>query len=106
MKRKLLLIAAVIFLAALAAPSLLFYIRTPVLVVIDAPFLALYGEKRARRQQLAASAGLFRRVRPVLVADGASPDILTEAVSEASSQPYCVIFQRRHLSAAERYHEQ
>ena len=97
---------AAIALGVLALPPLVFLLRAPVLVVTDAPFAALYGLSRMKREQAAASRALFRRVRPVLVADGASPDILVVAISSAASRPFCVLFPRRHAAAAERYHEE
>jgi hypothetical protein len=106
MKHKRIIIATAIALAALALPHLIFLARAPVLVVTDAPFAALYGETRIQRQRASASRTLYRRVKPVMVADGASPDILIIAISSAASKPFCVIFPRHQSSAAERYHEQ
>jgi hypothetical protein len=96
---------AIVF-AVLAMPPLVFFARAPVLVVTDAPFAALYGPSRMKREQAASSLALFRRVKPVLAADGAGPDILVVAISSAASRPFCVLFPRHLASAAERYHEQ
>jgi hypothetical protein len=92
--------------AAFAVPAIVFLARPPVLVVTDVPFVALYGAKRLQQQRLAASVAMYRRVKPVLVADGASPDILIFAITEAASKPFCVLFPRSQAQAVRRYHEQ
>ena len=89
-----------------AAPFAVFFLRSPVLVVTDAPFAALYGKDNLRRQQLSASLTLFRWVKPVMVADGVSPDMVIYALREAASQPVCALFARSQAIAALRYHEQ
>jgi len=101
--KKPLAVLAGIFIA-LAATALVFYKRPPVLVVTDAPYIELYGKKRLARQMAASSLALFRWVKPVLTADGASPDILVAAISQASMNPYCVLFPGYFAQAAERYH--
>jgi hypothetical protein len=89
---------------ALAIGVLVFNRRPPVLVVTDAPFIELYGKDRLRRQRIASSFALLRRVKPVITADGASSDIIAVAVSEAAKRPYCVLFPSYLAPAAERYH--
>jgi hypothetical protein len=84
---KLLAVSAAIVIA-LAVTALVFYRRPPVLIVTDAPFIELYGKGRLRRQGLEASFALLRRVKPVIVADGVSPDIVTEAIAGASPRPF------------------
>jgi hypothetical protein len=101
--RKPLVVLAVI-LSALAIGALVFYKQPPVLVVTDAPYIELYGKERLVRQMVLSSLALFRRVRPVLTADGASADILVAAISQASRNPYCVLFPGYLAQAAERYH--
>jgi len=91
-------------LIALAATALVFYKRPPVLVVTDAPYIELYGKKRLVRHMVSSSLALFRRVKPVLTADGASADMLVAAISQASGNPYCVLFPGYLAQAAERYH--
>jgi len=98
--------ALAVILVALAVGALVFYGRSPVLVVTDALFIELYGKERIRRQRIAASFALFRRVKPVITADGVSPDILVAAISEASRHPYCVLFPAYLAPAAERFHLQ
>jgi hypothetical protein len=91
-------------LIAMTIGGLVFYGRSPVLVVTDAVFIELYGKDRIRRQRSASSFTLFRRVKPVITADGASPDILVEAISATARNPYCVLFPAYLASAAERFH--
>jgi len=99
-------VTAVIIIIAAAVTASVFYGRPPVLVVTDAPFIELYGKERIRRQGNASSLALFRRVKQVITADGASPDIIAEAVSGAARKPYCVLFPGYLAQAAERYHMQ
>ena len=104
MKRVRLLILLCLLVAAPSAAALVFLSRPPVLVVTDIPFAALYGENRIRMRRIFASASLFREVRPVLIADDASPDILIAAIMSASENPFVVLFPRRFSAVAERFH--
>ena len=106
MKRIRLLVALALALVGLSVPVLVFMSRPPVLVVTDIPFAALYGEDRIRVRQLLASASLFRQVRPVLIADDASPDMLIAAIMVASEDPFLVLFPRRFAAVAERFHRE
>jgi hypothetical protein len=102
---KLLAVLAAIIIA-IGVTALVFYSRSPVLVVTDASFIELYGKERLRRQRTASSLALFRRVKPVITADGASPDILVAAISEAARYPYCILFPGYLAPAAERFHQE
>jgi len=106
MKRIWLLVVCGFIGAAVAIPLAVFFLRSPVLVVTDATFAILYGEDNLRRQRFSASVTLFRQVKPVMIADGVSPDMVIFALREASSHPMCVLFARSHAMAALRYHEQ
>jgi len=106
MKRTKLLVILAVILAVLAVPVVIFCIRPPVLVVTDAPFVLLYGKSHLRRQQFAASLALFRRVKPVIVADDAGSDVVNIAIQGAARQPSCVLFPRNQSAAALRFHEQ
>ena len=106
MKRVRLFVLLGLLLAVPSVTALVFLSRTPVLVVTDIPFAALYGENRIRMRQIFASAALFRQVRPVLIADDASPDILIAAILAASEDPFAVLFPRRFASVAERFHRE
>jgi hypothetical protein len=100
------ILAAAVVAAAFAVTVIVFYSRSAVLVVTDAAFIELYGKERIRRRGREASFALFRRVKPVITADGASPDILVAAASEAARHPYCVLFPGYLARAAELFHLQ
>jgi hypothetical protein len=104
LKHKKLLAVSAIILIVITIGALVFYNRPPVLVLTDVSFIELYGKERLRRQGIAASFALFRRVKPVLTADSASPDIQVAAISGAARKPYCVLFPAYLAGAAERYH--
>jgi hypothetical protein len=88
----------VLFLSGLA-----FFLRPPVLIVGDLPFISLYGTSRVRQRQVAASLALFRRVKPVIIAENAGPDIAVFAVEEADARPHAVIFPYRYAEGGRRY---
>jgi hypothetical protein len=102
---KLLAVTAAV-LIAIGVTALVFYRRPPVLVVTDALFIELYGKERIRRQRTASSLALFRMVKPVITADGASPDIIVTAIAEAAKRPYCALFPAYLAQAAERFHQE
>ena len=106
MKRIILIVALAVILIASAVPLIVFFSRAPVLIVTDAGFVSIYGQQRLQEQQRSASFSLFRQVKPVMIADGAGPDIVLVALAESASRPYCVIFPRRYSRAAEQYHEE
>jgi hypothetical protein len=98
--------AALIVGAVLAVPCILFFIRPPVLIVTDDSFIAIYGKSHLRQQRDAAALALFRQVKPIVVAESAGSDIVSIAITEASAQPFCVLFPRSQAIAARYYHEQ
>jgi len=106
MRRIKLLVIGGIVVAVIVAPLVVFYARSPVLVVTEAPFVALYGEARLKKVRKSAALALFRRVKPVMIADGVSPDMVIFAIVEASRRPRCVLFARSQALAALRFHEQ
>jgi hypothetical protein len=106
MRRIRLLVVLGVVGAVLAAPFAVFFARSPALVVTEAPFVALYGEARLKKERTSAAYALFRQVKPVLVADGVSPDMVIFAITEASRRPACVLFPRSQAQAALRFHEQ
>ena len=85
--------------------ALIFFLRAPVLIVDDEPFIALYGKERILKQQILTSITLRRRVKQVIIADGAGPDVLVLALEEAAARPYCVIFPNRYAEGARRYND-
>jgi hypothetical protein len=106
MKRTILLISLGLFAAGIAVPVLVFFSRPPVLVVTNVSFTEFYGVERMRRQRRSASIGLFRPVKPVVVADDAGPDVLAIAVAAAAKKPFCVLFPYIQVETAKRYHEE
>jgi hypothetical protein len=90
----------------IAVPCIIFNARSPVLIVTDAPFVDLYGKSHLRSQRIAAERTLFRPVKPVIIADGAGPDIVSIAITTVSARPLCVLFPRSQAAAAQYFHEQ
>jgi hypothetical protein len=106
MKRRLktLIIAAVLVFSAIVV-LLAFLARPPVLIVSDVSFSLLYGVKRFKAETARSSLVLFRRVKPVVVADDAGDDIIQAAVESASKKPLCVLFPLRFSRIARDYRE-
>lgn len=82
---------------------LAFFLRTPLVMITDAPFENLYGQRRGRLRALELSARLFRQVKTVEIADNAGPDLVVFAVEEVSSRPWRVLFPYRYYEGALRY---
>jgi hypothetical protein len=106
LKRKKPFIVLLAFFIILTPFFIVFFQRPPALVVTDASFVALYGTGRLKQQTLVASLTMKRRVRPVLIADGAGTDVLLLGIEGTSSRPHCVLFPSRYIEAAEQYREQ
>jgi hypothetical protein len=85
---------------------IVYFARSPVLIVTDYAFTQLYGEERIQSEQRIASMSLFRRVKTVSLADDASDDIVKIAISDVSTSPFCVIFPLRFARAARLYREE
>ena len=86
-----------------ALPILFFFLRSPVLILTDGSFDALYGISRARKARIGASLRLFRRVKPVRAVETAGPDAIVLILEAASPRPCCVLFPRRYGEGARRY---
>jgi len=99
------IIFAFIILAALAV-YVIYNLRSPVIIVADLSSIPLYGENRIQSESRKASVFLFRKIKTVSIADDAAADIVTIAISDVSTQPYCVIFPLRFVRAARLYREQ
>jgi hypothetical protein len=84
----------------------LLFFRAPVIIVTDAPFNALYGFRRSQIKSIEISLTLLRRVKPVLIAENAGPDMVVFTVEEFEPSPYCVLFPYRYNEGAGRYAEQ
>jgi hypothetical protein len=104
-KHKRLVVVLGVVCVCFAAPVLLYFARSPVLIVTDASFVLLHGDTNLRWQKLSASLTLFRQVKPVMVADGASPDMVSLAITEVSARPFCVLFPRSQTDAARHFHD-
>jgi hypothetical protein len=103
-KGKNLTIAAVLALIFII-PFFIFFARNPVLIVTDLSFITLSGESRSKDDLLNASVSLFRQVKPVVIADDASADIVQVAIDDVSNNPFCVIFPLRFAQPARVYRE-
>jgi hypothetical protein len=89
---KKLVIAAVSVIAIVVVLLIVFLVRSPVLIITDIAFVAVYGESRIRQETIKSSFALFRQIRTVPIADDASDDIVRIAVTDVSSRPFCVLF--------------
>ena len=106
MKRHLKTLIFAAFLAFSAIVVLIVFLaRPPVLVVSDLSFSTLYGIKRLKIETARSSFALFRRVKPVVVADDAGDDIIQAAVEAASKKPLCALFPLRFARIARNYRE-
>jgi len=102
-----------VFLAVMAALAVLliaaiimFYIRSPVLIVTEESFLQLYSAQRVAKEASKTAITLFRQVKTVSVANEAGYDIVPVAIMDVSSHPYCVIFPLRFANSAKLFNEQ
>jgi len=102
--RKALIFTAFLLFSAIVVFAV-FYARLPVLIVSDLSFIGLYGEKRFKAETTQSSIILFRRLKPVVVADDAGDDIVQAAVERASKKPLCVLFPLRFARIARSYRE-
>jgi hypothetical protein len=102
--RKTLIFAAFLAFSAIVV-FIAFLARPPVLVVSDIAFSTLYGAKRLKMETARSSLVLFRRVKPVVVADDAGDDIVQAAVEGASKKPLCALFPLRYARIAHNYRE-
>jgi hypothetical protein len=82
---------------------IIFQLRSPVLILSEDTFNALYGTERLKNEIFHNSAALFRRVKLVTVANDAGEDIIPHAISEISTHPYCVLFPYRFVRSAKLY---
>ena len=103
--KKPIIIATAVVLAVLAL-FITFQVRSPVLIVSEEIFNFLYGGKRIKAEVLLESLAMFRKVKIVTVANDAGEDIVPHAISEISSNPYCVLFPFRFARSAKLYKEQ
>jgi hypothetical protein len=100
-KKKLILWGIVVFIPLLGAG--IFFFRSPVLVVTDPFFDALYGRWRTWEKRLELSFRFFRPVKPVFIGENADQDAVPFAVEAVSARPFCVLFPFRYSEGAGRY---
>ncbi|MCL2805378.1 MAG: hypothetical protein FWD26_05510 [Treponema sp.] len=104
--RKPIIIISAFVIAVFMVLPVVFFVRTPVLIVIEQEFSRFYGEERIRKEAFQASLVLFRPVRTVVAANDASDDVVALAVTENSAKPFCVLFPLRFARSARIYREQ
>ncbi|MDR1231158.1 MAG: hypothetical protein LBK61_07135 [Spirochaetaceae bacterium] len=100
--KKLLIVLAVV-LAVLGGAAGFYLLRPPLVLVVDAPFLALYGPKRAEARRYILSATLLRRVAFAVAAQDGDQNVAEFAINEVSEKPFMVLFPERYLDSADRY---
>jgi hypothetical protein len=96
------MVLAAVF-AVLVVTAAAFRIRSPVLLVTDAPFEDLYGRGRSRAKRLELSLSFFRRIKTVEIAGDAGAEVAAFAAEAAAASPYCVLFPYRYYQGARRY---
>ena len=94
--------ALVLFLLGAGA---VFMARSPVIIVTDDAFSAVYGARREHFKRIEMSVQLFRRIKLVRMADEAEIDAVVFAVQDASKNPFAAIFPYRYYDAALSYSE-
>jgi hypothetical protein len=88
------------------AVFVVFFVRSPVLLVADGPFAVVYGAGRLRAASFAAALRLFRPVHLVLLADTIGPDGVALAAADRAAKPYAALFPGRYREGAELYASQ
>jgi len=89
--------------AAFVIPSVIFCLRSPVLIVTELSFTEIYGKERLQNESFFVSLALFRPVKLVVVANDAGEDVVPFAITQASIKPYCVLFPLRFAGSARLY---
>ncbi|MDR2785608.1 MAG: hypothetical protein LBB83_06810 [Treponema sp.] len=106
-KKRVIIPAAIFFvLTAIGLGAAFFLSRSPVLIVEDRLFEAIYGPARLRKKQGLLSLKLKRPIRIIRVEENAGDDVVIFAVESAAEIPYCVIFAFRYYDAARRYNRE
>ncbi|WP_010263749.1 hypothetical protein [Treponema primitia] len=106
LKHRRIVIIILIILGILALGPALYTLRSPVLMVVDDEFTGLYGFHRSWVKQIEISLKLFRRLKVVQIAGGASPDVVAFAAVEAAARPYAALFPFAYRQGARRYAEE
>ena len=102
----------IILFVAILVPVLVFFAvrgaflyRSPLVIVTDASFRALYGPKRIKKMENRLSNRLFRRVISVYVDENAGSDQVFFAAEDASQKPLAVLFPHRYMGGGDYYKE-
>jgi hypothetical protein len=106
LKRRIVIIIILVILGGAGLGGVLFMVRAPVVMVAADEFTGLYGARRTRVKQAAISLKLFRQVKVVRIADGASADVVAFAAAAAAQAPYAALFPAMYQQGAQRYAEQ
>jgi hypothetical protein len=97
----------ILVLLGLLALTLGFFMgRSPALILGDAGFDALYGQRRIFFRQAVLSLRLFRRVKRVTMAENSGPEAVVFAVEEGAAEPWAVLGHARYRQGLERYAQQ
>ncbi|MDR2097359.1 MAG: hypothetical protein LBP37_02445 [Spirochaetaceae bacterium] len=91
------------FLLFLLGASAVFTLRSPVVVVTDDVFSAVYGPRREHHKRIEMSVRLFRRIKLVRISESAEIDAVVFAADDAARMPLAAVFPYRYYDAALRY---
>jgi hypothetical protein len=93
------------FLLFLLGGTAVFMLRSPVIVVTDDVFSAVYGARREHFKRIEMSARLFRRIKLTRISEEAEQDAVVFAVQDAARAPFAAVFPYRYYNAALGYAE-
>jgi hypothetical protein len=91
------------FLLFLFGGTAVFMLRSPVVVLTDDVFSAVYGPSREHIKRMEMSLRLFRRVKLTRISEDAELDAIVFAVEDAARKPLAAVFPYRYYNAALRY---
>ena len=85
---------------ALIILCIIFFSRSPVLIITDNSFDEIYGSRRLAFRNIKTSLEIRRPVIPVTVMETAGADLAAFAALTVSANPYAVFFPYRYLEGA------
>jgi hypothetical protein len=91
------------FVLFLISSSAVFMLRSPVVVITDDVFSAVYGPRREHVKRIEMCARLFRRIKLARIAENAELDAVVFAVQDAGRGALAAVFPYRYYDAALRY---
>ncbi|MDR0663671.1 MAG: hypothetical protein LBF80_06300 [Spirochaetaceae bacterium] len=94
------------FLLFLLGGVAVFMLRSPVVVLTDDVFSAVYGPRREHFKRIEMSMRLFRRIKLTRISEEAELDAVVFAAEDAARNPLAAIFPYRYYNAALRYAEE